>query len=96
MNNFQNILENVLNEKKSVTTALNSKEVKELVGVFKSSQPDISLQQMDMTDMFDKTLQHLLGGRDTSVIPGRMTEAGWMIHQLEFDNKFMGLVRKAK
>lgn len=94
-NNFQSILEDVLTEKKSIMTILDRREQRELVGVFKTANPAVALQQLDDTDMFDKVLDHLLGGRPTTVIKTPI-EADWMISQLEFDNKFINQVRASK
>jgi hypothetical protein len=88
-NNFQHILEDVLNEKKSVMSFLTTNEIRQLERVFKTIHPEITMQEIDESDLFDKLLQHFLGNRPASIIPSDKTEGKWIVHQLEFDSNFV-------
>lgn len=86
---FSKIIENVLEERKSVVTILDTKETRTLERVFKTIHPEITMQGMDETDLFDKLIQFYLRGRSVTSITQGKSEAKWIIDNLEFDTGFV-------
>lgn len=79
---------------RSVVKILSTKELRTLARAFKTMRPEISIQGLDETDVFDKLLMYFLNGRSVGSIPflRSNTEGAWIVHQLEFDPKFFDTI----